>query len=686
MRLHLEQMIIQVLILFCLVNPGSGKDLGLTNTSQSRFVKLRSVDIDDVQWTGGFWGKRFELTHKRMIPYTRMIYMERAYQNFRIAAGLEEGEFWGKWWHDGDFYKWLETAAYVFAFTRDADLDRQMDEIIEVIGKAQADDGYITTAIQIGHGATIGPYTGERLFSNKERWARSGDHELYNFGHLLTAACVHHRTTGKKSFLNIARKAADHLYAVFHEPSPDLADLPWNPPHLMGLVELYRTTREKKYLELAQIFLDMRGTAAHGTDQNQKRTPFREETEAVGHAVTANYLYAGIADIYAETGEKALWETLDKLWHNVTYQKMSITGGTGALHRGVSSAGDLVWEAYGREYELPNASVYNETCANIGNAMWNWRMLNLSGAARFADVMELVFYNSGISGLGISGLDFFYTNVLRWHGQQHRVLSNDAVRRWSLPRGGLCCPPNLVRTNAQINAYAYGLSERKVWIHLFGHNVLDTELSDGSRIKLTQETEYPWDGDIKITVKKAPSNVMSLMLRIPGWTKEAQVKVNGRIVDQEVLPEQYFEVQRKWSAGDIVELDLAMPVRLLEGHPLVEQVRGQVAFKRGPIVYCLESYDLPAGINVSDVVIPSDISVSAHYRERVLDGVTVLEGEAYAVQRKAEWSEKLYRALDIGTRKKINIKLVPYYAWNNRYDSESSAGIPQMSVWLPIDL
>jgi DUF1680 family protein len=453
----------------------------------------------------------------------------------------------------------------------------------------------------------------------------------------------------------------------------------------MGLIELYRTTGEEKYLQLAQIFLDMRGSAAHGTDQNQKRTPFREETEAVGHAVTANYLYAGVADIYAETGEEALLQTLDKLWHNVTYQKMSITGGTGALHRGVSSDRDLVWEAYGREYELPNAAVYNETCANIGNAMWNWRMLAVTGEARFADVMELVFYNSGISGLGISGLDFFYTNVLRWHGQQHRLLSNDAVRRWSLPRGGLCCPPNLVRTNAQMSAYAYGISDDRIWIHLYGQNRLDTELTDGSQIKLRQETTYPWDGTIKITIEKAPSSAVSLMLRIPGWAKQAQVKVNGSFEDRKVLPEHYYDVQREWSAGDIVELHLPMPVRLVEGHPLVAEVRNQVAFMRGPIVYCLESYDLPAGVNVADVVIPSDISVNAHYRGRVLDGVTVLEGKAYAVRSPAKWANRLYRPLSAGTRKKVDIKLIPYYAWNNRYDSESSAGIPQMSVWLPVD-
>ena len=224
---------------------------GLVHTSKSPYVKLRSVGISDVNWVAGFWGNRFELARKRMIPYLWTIYMERAYQNFRVAANLEEGEFWGKWWHDGDFYKWLEAASYVYACTGDKNIDLQLDDIIAVIGKAQADDGYISTPIQIGHGVTIGPYTGEQTFSGKKRWTNSGDHELYNFGHLFTAACVHYRATGKQSFLNIAKKAADYLYSFFHEPSPALAALPWNPPHLMGLVELYRTTGDKKYLELA---------------------------------------------------------------------------------------------------------------------------------------------------------------------------------------------------------------------------------------------------------------------------------------------------------------------------------------------------------------------------------------------------------------------------------------------------
>jgi len=670
------------LLIFLLITIAVGNalslDRGITNTTSSSYAKLKSIDIGDVTWTDGFWADKFELCHKVMIPYMRMIYMDRAFKNFRIAAGLEEGEFWGKWWHDGDFYKWLEAAIYVYAITKDPELDRQIEEIIDVIGKAQEKDGYISTPIQIGHGFTVGRFTGEHRFTEKHRWTRAGDHEVYNLGHLMTAACIHYQVTGKSNFLDIARKAADHLYTIFKEPTPELSLLVFNPPHIMGLVELYRSTGEKKYLELANTFIDMRGMSTKGTDQNQNRVPFREVSEAVGHAVLATYLYAGVADVYAETGEKSLWDVSERLWENVTQKKMYITGGVGALHNGVSSSGDLVHEGFGREYQLPNATAYNETCANIGNGMWNWRLLKITGEARFADVMEKVFYNSGISGIGIYGTDFFYTNILRSYGKDHKLLNNDALKRWNLPRGGICCPPNVVRTIAEMSSYAYCVSDEGLWFNLYGSNKLETKLFDGSTIKLIQETDYPWDGHIKVTIQQCKKGKVSLMLRIPVWAQGATLKINGTPEEKVIRSGRYFEINRTWKKGDVLELTLPMEAQLMTANPLVEETRNQVAVQRGPVVYCLESKDLPSDVKVSEVMVPHNIKLQPHYDRSFLGGVAVLEGKANILSE-GDWSKTLYQPLNFSELKEINLKLIPVYAWNNR-------GISSMTVWMPLHL
>jgi DUF1680 family protein len=420
----------------------------------------------------------------------------------------------------------------------------------------------------------------------------------------------------------------------------------------------------------------MRGISERGSDQSQNRTPFREAEEAVGHAVLANYLYAGVADLYAETGEEALLNALEKLWHDVTQKKMYITGATGALHKSISLSGDKVGEAYGRAYQLPNSSAYNETCANIGNGMWNWRMLSLTGEARFADVMELVFYNSGISGIGLSGKDFYYTNVLRWNGEDHELLTNDAPQRWDLPRGGICCPPNVVRTVAEMCNYAYSLSDAGLWVHLYGGNHLDTELPDGSEIELSQETDYPWGGDIKIRVQKTPGREWSLFLRIPGWATGSSIKVNQKVIDQDLEAGEFCQVKRKWSKGDVVQLHLPMEARLMEANPLVEETRNQVAVMRGPLVYCLESVDLSEEVKLAEIKIPDDIRLIPRHDKDLLGGVTVLEGDALRLKG-SDWSGRLYRPYDAAEPEGISIRMIPYYAWSNR-------GPCDMSVWLPL--
>jgi DUF1680 family protein len=629
-------------------------------------VKLRSVDIDDVKWTEGFWAERFELCHEVMVPNMWRVLSDpnigHAWQNFRIAAGLEQGPFKGTWWHDGDLYKWLEAASYVYAVTKDKELDRLMDEVIEVIGKAQQKDGYISTPIIIGYKNAT------------KRFEKVGHHELYNMGHLMTAGCIHYRATGKARFLNIARKTGDYLYETFKPRPAELAHFGFNPSNIMGAAELYRTTGDGKYLELAEIFVAMRGSIRGGTDQNQARIPLRRETEAVGHAVTANYLYAGATDVYAETGDTILLSALEKIWRSVVFQKMYVTGATGALHRGAVRNWDPVHEAYGAGHQLPNSTAYSETCANIANGMWNWRMLAVTGEARFADIAELVLYNSALSGISIDGKHFFYTNVLR-RTKDAPLLSWDLETRQAY-LNCFCCPPNIVRTIAKAHGWAYSISDEGLWVNLYGANVLETELADGTRLKLTQETDYPWDGKVTMTVNAPDKKQFTLMLRIPDWTKDAGLRINGRSVQGDLQPGRYFELNRIWSAGDCIELDLPMRVQLIEAHPLVEEARNHVAIKRGPVVYCLESPDLPETVKVSEVAIPADIDLKAEFKKDFMGGVTILKGQALALWE-GNWTNRLYREKQTQPEQKANIRLIPYYAWSNR-------GISEMTVWLPI--
>jgi DUF1680 family protein len=585
--------------------------------------------MDDVRWTTGFWADRFKLVHKAAVPNMWDILSDpdiaHAWQNFQIAAGLQDGGFCGRWWHDGDLYKWLEAASYVYAITSDAELDGLMDKVIDVICRAQREDGYIHTSILIGHGFRTHPQKGFHFEGKTEPYQDLADHELYNMGHLMTAGCIHFRATGKRTLLDIAVKTGDHLYETFHGKDPGLAHFGFNPSQIMGAVELYRTTGDRKYLELAKLFIEMRGSAPDGTDQNQDRTPLRDETEAVGHAVTANYLYAGAADLVAETGDKEIMQALERLWQDVASTKMSVTGATGAYHRGVSSARDVVGEAYGRQYELPNTTAYNETCANIANAMWNWRMLSVTGDAYYADIVELVLYNSALSAISLDGTRFFYTNPLR-RLKASPLLSHDLKTRHTYI-ACFCCPPNIVRTMAKVHGWAYSVSENTVWVNLYGASELNAELPSGDRITLVQETDYPWDGRVKITLDSLDTKSLTMMLRIPGWSKNAGLQVNGKPVMAATKSGTYAALKRTWSAGDVIELELPMPVRLLEANPLVEENRNHVAVKRGPIVYCLESPDLPEGVAIFDVMIPANIKLKPVYEEDLLGGVVALTGD-----------------------------------------------------------
>lgn len=667
-------------VLLMIVCLGTGcvcaEERGLTNTSASAHVRLRSVDIDAVRWTDGFWANQFEQCYRVAIPNMWRLLKDpetsHAYENFLIAAGAKEGAHRGPKWHDGDFYKWLEAVAFVYATTQDEEWDRRMDRIIETIGKAQREDGYIHTPVIISqrqHRTEVGEFR-DRL-----------DFETYNMGHLMTCACTHYRATGKTNLLRIAERAADFLYATYKSAPGDLANNAICPSHYMGIVEIYRTAHNPKYLELARGLIDIRDRVKQGTDHNQDRIPFREQTEAVGHAVRANYLYAGVADIYAETGDPSLLGALEKIWCDVAYRKMYVTGATGGLYDGASPDGSkahssiqLVHQAYGRAYQLPNVTAYNESCATVGFVLWNWRMLSITGEARFADLLERALYNGVLATISLKGREFFYTNPLR------RVDDLPFELRWSRKRepyiGCFCCPPNTVRAVAEVSAYAYGMSDEGVWVHLYGSSVLDTQLSDGSALRLKQETEYPWDGTIRITIEKAPSKEYSVFLRIPDWAEESHVTVNGKRAGKNLASGRYHEIRRSWSSGDRIELVLPMSVELLEAHPLVEEVRNQVTVRRGPIIYCLESIDLPDDVRIEDVALSPVEPFQDRFVEDFLGGVVVLEAQAQCLCGR-DWGDTLYRELSPLQPEKIDIRLIPYYAWGNRGGSE-------MMVWLPL--
>jgi hypothetical protein len=644
---------------------------GVVDTSASPHVAIRNVGMDAARWTEGFWAERFALCRDVTVPALIQVMQKpdnsATFQNLRIAAGLAEGKFSGNNWGDGDCYKLVEAMAAVYAVTHDSQLDRQMDEWIDVIAGAQAPDGYISTQIQL---------------TRRPRWQDLRHHELYNMGHLLTAACVHHRATGKDNFLCVARKLGDYLCTVFLPRPVELAHFGFNPSNIMGAAELYRTTGDPRYLKLAQTFVDMRGSAPGGSDQNQAKVPLRQEQEAVGHAVTAAYLWCGAADVYAETGERALLDALNRVWEDVTQRKMYITGGTAALHTGESDRRllkrwprDSVHEAFGAPYQLPNRTAYNETCANIGNAMWNWRMLALTGDAKYAEIMERVLYNSMLSSIGVEGRDFYYTNPLR-RVQGAPLLNNDSASRWpdttpAAPVHCFCCPPSVARTLAELSGWAYGVAEHAVWVHLYGGSVFE----DGG-LRVVQKTRYPWDGNVTILVEKAPEAPWAIRLRIPAWADGAKLRVNGREAGVEARPRSYANLERRWSAGDTIQLDLPMEVSLIEAHPLVEETRNHVAVMRGPIVYCLESADLPESARLDDVRLPRRASWHVRYDADLLQGVAVLETEGTLVPGSPP-APMLYGRLHDGPIQPIQLRLIPYYAWSNR-------GQADMTVWIPL--
>jgi DUF1680 family protein len=507
----------------------NAQDKALVNNSGSPYAKLHSINMGDVTWTKGFWADRFKVATETMVPNMWAIYndpkISHAFKNFEIAAGLDTGSHSGPSFHDGDYYKTLEAVASLYASTKDPKLLQMMDKAIVVIGKSQRADGYIYTKAMIE----------QRKTGANNQFQDRLSFEAYNIGHLMTAGCIHYRATGKTSLLDIAKKATEYLYNFYKTASPTLARNAICPSHYMGVIEMYRTTKDPRYLELAKHLIAIKGKIDDGTDDNQDRIPFLQQKKATGHAVRASYLYAGVADLYAETGNDSLMNSLNLMWNDVCSHKMYITGGLGSLYDGTSPDGtsynpadvQKIHQAFGRDYQLPNFTAHNETCANIGNVLWNWRMLQITSDPKYADVMELALFNSVLSGISLDGKNFLYTNPL--------AQSNDLPfkQRWSKDRVPYialsnCCPPNVVRTLAELNNYLYSVSDKGLYFNLYGGNSLSTRLADGTAISLKQETNYPWDGNIKVTLNKTGNNPYGLYFRIPGWANGAKIMVNGK--------------------------------------------------------------------------------------------------------------------------------------------------------------
>ena len=670
---------------------------GITDTGKSKFAVVSSTPVSAVKWTDGFWGERFGVfsgTSVQSMWETWKSDKGHGWNNFLIAAGEKKGKRHGPPFHDGDMYKWLEALTAVYAVNKDLEVGKIMDRFIELIQKSQRADGYLHTPVIIAEmnkqatakeeakeNATIGTKVGtgkDGAFGNRLNF------ETYNLGHLITAGIMHKRATGKTTLFNCAVKAADFLYDFYKRASDELARNAICPSHYMAIAEMYRETGNPKYLELSEKLIDIRGKVENGTDDNQDRVPFRQQYKAMGHSVRANYLYAGVADLYLESGEEQLKKNLDSIWEDIVTRKMYITGACGALYDGTSPDGtdytpdniQKVHQSYGRPYQLPHSTAHNETCANIGNLFFNWRMFTATGEAKYTDIVENCLYNSILSGISLDGKKYFYTNPLR--------ISKDLpyTLRWPKERteyiSCFCCPPNTLRTLCEAQDYAYSIEKGGVYVNLYGGNTLNTNIEGIGEITLTQKTDYPWDGAVNISVDKLKGKKQfEIKLRVPDWcTEGAKITVNGEEQNIEAKAGTYATVNRTWKKGDVVSINMPMRTRIVEANPLVEESRGQVAVQRGPIVYCLESNDL-GGLSIDDIAIPLDAKFTPV--DMTIDGsrIKALEGEVIN-RSEASWKGQLYR--EATTKKQmVKVRLIPYYAWGNRGKSE-------MTVWMPAGL
>ena len=641
--------------------PGLLCVLSLAGTAfgQTHDYPITQVPFDKVKVDGNFWAKRLETNRAVTLPHNfRECEETGRIDNFAIAGGLKQGKFVGIHFNDSDVYKAIEAASYHLALQPDARLDRYLDSVIALIGAAQEPDGYLYTARKLIRDDYQPP-------GGKERWVgiKDGSHELYNVGHMYEAAVAHFQATGKRNLLDIAIKNADLLCATFG--SGKRGEVPGHQEIEIGLVKLYRATGKEKYLDLARFYLDERGNAkGHELmgEYCQDHKPVRDQTTAVGHSVRAAYMYAGMADVAALTGDSTYVQALDRIWDDVVGTKLYVTGGLGA------SGGN---EGFSSGYELPNLTAYCETCAAIANALWNNRMFLWHGDGKYFDVIERAVYNNVLSGIGMSGDRFFYPNRLE-------VLASGAKR--SAWFECACCPPNDARFIPSLQGWIYAYDRKNLFVNLFIGSEATVPV-EGQDVSVRQVTSYPWDGTVVLTVDPQKPAFFGLNLRIPGWAqnrpvpsdlyryldeseKKASIKVNGKPVAYKIV-KNYAAIVRSWKKGDKIELNLPMEVRRVVAHPNLKEDRGRVALERGPIVFCLEGEDNKEG-RVVNLVIPDDAAFTTDFRGDLLGGVQMIRGTAIPAKRTLEGK--------IVTGEKQDFTAIPYYAWAHREMCE-------MTVW-----
>ena len=670
---------------------------GLTNMSHSRQAMMQNLPMGATRWTGGFWGERFQMLSTTGIwsmwdtwntPWETLDangnHGSHGFRNFEVAAGTVKGKHHGPPFHDGDMYKWLEACAAVYAVTKDPKIDALMDKFIEQVALAQRADGYIHTPVVISernmgidsHANTENAAGIEIGKDQQHAFASRLNFETYNLGHLMTAGIIHKRATGKTTLFDCGKRAADFLYNFLTNDAAELSRNAICPSHYMGAAEMYRETGDEKYLTLAKGLIAIRDSVTNGEDHNQDRHKFRDQYEAMGHAVRANYLYAGVADLYAETGEEQLMKNLSAIWDDIVQHKIYIMGGCGALYDGVSPDGTTynqpsiqqIHQAYGRQFQLPQEAAHNEICAQIGMMLYSWRLFQTTANAKYIDNIENELYNGILSGISLDGKDFFYTEALR------RTKEFPYVMRWPKHRqryiSCFCCPPNTLRTLCEAQEYAYSINNDALYVNLYGQNALTTK-----ELEVEQNTDYPWDGHITLTIKKA-KRLNTVVLHIPNWCSSYTLSVNGEpaTVDGGLSA---VTLTRKWKKGDTIELNLDMRPRLVEANPLVEEAKNQIAVMRGPIVYCLEGEDISNGHRINDIALPADIQLTEKEITIADHKMIALEGDALLVNSDQWDNHTLYRDLRPAAKQKVRIRLIPYYAWDNR-------GIQDMSLWLPL--
>ena len=610
----LHSTLLLVLITLSCGSPQPGQDQNLKPITPVRFS---DVKIDDA-----FWSPRLALHKSVTLPVCidQIENQTGRMQNFENAARREGGHS-GIYYDDSDVYKALEGMAYSLQLYPDPALEAKCDEWIDKFAAAQEPDGYLNTY-----------YT---LTGLDQRWTDVNKHEMYCAGHMIEAAVAYYKATGKRKLVDVCERMVGHMMSVFGPEGRH-----WVPGHEeieLALVKLFEVTGEKKYLDFAGWLLDQRGHgymtyggehSAYWHEHFQDEVPVRELSRISGHAVRAMYLYCGMADVAAYTGDTGLTDALDRLWDHVVMRNMYITGGIGQSSHN---------EGITTDYDLPNLTAYCETCASVGMVFWNWRMNQFTGDAKYADVMERSMYNGALAGVNLAGNLFFYVNPLESLGNHHR-------KAWY---GTACCPSQICRFLPSIGNYIYGVSDGALWVNLYMGNTATVKVG-GKNVTVTQETKYPWEGAVRLTLGLKGSVKTQLRLRIPGWCKQYAVSVNGQVVEP-VVEKGYAVLEGKWKDGDFIDLALDMPVEVVAADPRVKEDEGKRAIQRGPLVYCIEEVDNPADFNA--VTVSPDASWEATFDEDLLSGVV--------------------RITDGSTN------FIPYYAWDNR-----EAG--QMKVWIPL--